>query len=99
MKRAPGILPLAALAATLALPALAHAAARSGSQVYAEACVVCHATGREGAPRVGDRKAWAARAARGLSSLTDAALAGVRRMPPHGGHLDITDLEIRRAIA
>ena len=38
-------------------------------------------------------------AERGLSSLTDTALAGVRRMPPHGGHLHITDLEIRRAIA
>ena len=48
---------------------------------------------------VGDRKAWAPRAARGLSGLTQTALTGLRKMPPHGGKLDITDLEIRRAIA
>jgi cytochrome c5 len=93
------VLPLAALVAALCIPARADAAARDGKQVYSETCAVCHATGREGAPRVDDKKAWARRAERGLSSLTETALAGVRRMPPHGGHLDITDLEIRRAIA
>lgn len=82
------------------LPAAVGAAPeRSGRQVVEEQCIVCHGAGLDGAPRIGDAKAWARRATRGLSSLTDNALAGVRRMPPHGGKLSLTDLEIKRAIA
>jgi cytochrome c5 len=87
---------IAALVAA-SLPA-AVAADREGSQVYTRNCAVCHAQGREGAPRVGDAKAWSKLSARGLSSLTESALAGVRKMPPHGGKLDLSDLDVRRAI-
>ena len=72
---------------------------RDGKQVYDETCATCHAQGREGAPRVGDAKAWSKLSDRGLTSLTESALAGVRKMPPHGGKLDTSDLEIKRAIA
>jgi len=91
---------LAALA-TLACPLAADSAtpARDGRQVYDATCSTCHATGREGAPMVGDKKAWAKRAERGLSGLTQTAMTGLRKMPPHGGKLDITDSEIKRAIA
>ena len=71
---------------------------RDGKLVYDETCATCHAQGREGAPRVGDAKAWSKLSERGLTSLTGSALAGVRKMPPHGGKLDTSDLEIRRAI-
>src|SRR6187402_822959 len=93
-------LALAALA-TIACPFAAHAAtpARDGRQVYEATCSTCHATGREGAPTVGDKKAWAKLAERGLSGLTQTAMTGLRKMPPHGGKLDITDVEIKRAIA
>jgi cytochrome c5 len=92
---------LLALAITAALAgATAHAAApRSGKQVVDEQCAACHATGRDGAPKIGDTKAWARRADAGLSALTASALTGVRKMPPHGGKLNVTDLEIERAIA
>jgi len=89
----------AALAAALCLPAAATGAARDGRQVYDATCSMCHATGREGAPALGDKKAWAKRAERGLSGLTQTAMTGLRKMPPHGGQLDITDIEIKRAIA
>src|SRR5262249_43521167 len=56
-------------------------------------------TGANGAPRIGDAKAWAARSKAGLASLTRTALEGVRKMPPHGGKLDLSDLEVSRAIA
>jgi cytochrome c5 len=78
-----------------------HAAApgeRTGKEVVETFCVECHGTGADGAPRIGDAKAWAPRAKRGLTGLTDSALAGVRKMPPHGGTLQINDLEIKRAI-
>ena len=72
---------------------------RSGKEVVQAFCVECHGSGANGAPRIGDAKAWKPRAARGLSSLTANAIAGVRKMPPHGGTLQINDLEIKRAIA
>jgi cytochrome c5 len=90
-----------AVAATMASPLAATAAApaREGRLVYEATCATCHAVGREGAPKVGDKKAWAKRAERGLSGLTQTAMTGLRKMPPHGGKLDLTDLEIKRAIA
>jgi cytochrome c5 len=93
------LLPLAVVAAAFCLPAAAQPSARDGKQVVTEVCALCHATGRDGAPAIGDKKAWARRAERGLTGLTQTAIAGLRKMPPHGGKLDITDLEIRRAIA
>lgn len=91
----------AALLASLAGPA-AHATMpgeRSGQEVVELTCASCHKTGFEGAPRIGDAKAWEKRTAKGLSSLTGSALEGVRRMPPHGGNLGLTDTELKRAIA
>jgi cytochrome c5 len=94
---------LAFLCVALALPLAMHAAddvrpARSGKQVVDEVCIKCHGSGAQGAPRIGDDKAWKARAARGLSSLSQNALKGIRNMPPHGARLDLTDLEMKRAI-
>ena len=78
---------------------MAQGTERSGKQVVEAVCAGCHAKGASGAPRIGDRKAWSKRTAQGLSSLTDHALKGVREMPSHGGKLDLTDLEIGRAVA
>lgn len=89
-----------ALAASIALPpdARAQGAEQSGKDVVDAVCSKCHATGAQGAPRIGDRPAWSKRASQGLSRLTDHALKGIRQMPAHGGSPDLTDLEIKRAI-
>jgi cytochrome c5 len=71
---------------------------RSGKEVVESLCVSCHGTGANGAPKIGDRKAWAARSAQGLGSLTQHALNGIRQMPPHGGNSGLSDTEIERAI-
>lgn len=71
---------------------------RSGKEVVDHVCAACHATGKDGAPKIGDHKAWEAREKRGLSALTATALEGVRKMPPHGGSLSLNDVEIKRAI-
>jgi cytochrome c5 len=89
----------AAVALAWAVSAPASAADRSGNEVVDQVCAACHAAGTDGAPKIGDKKAWDKRAKRGLSSLTKTALEGVRKMPPHGGKLDLTDLEIKRAVA
>lgn len=72
---------------------------RSGAEVVASVCAVsCHGTGEQGAPRIGDERAWAPRAAQGLSALSAHALQGIRNMPAHGGDMSLSDIEIERAI-
>ena len=94
---------LAAALVALALSAVATAAAAqsgqlSGKEVVEASCAKCHATGANGAPKIGDRKAWASRSSQGLSGLTEHALKGIREMPAHGGNLTLSDFEIKRAV-
>lgn len=87
------------LAAGLGDPAAAATGgARTGKQVVESTCVSCHGSGANGAPKIGDQAAWKGRAAQGLSGLTRHALDGIRGMPAHGGNLNLTDLEIARAV-
>jgi cytochrome c5 len=71
---------------------------RSGKEVVDHVCAACHASGVNGAPRIGDAKAWEARSRRGVSALTANAMEGVRKMPAHGGSMSLNDTEIKRAI-
>ncbi len=90
-----------ALSLTYALalpPVRAQGDERSGKDVVDTICAACHATGVEGAPKIGDREAWSERASQGLSNLTLHALDGIRKMPAHGGRPDLSDLEIARAV-
>lgn len=89
---------LLALALPLAMGDARAEGNRSGAEVVDAACAACHRTGENEAPRIGDQQAWAALAARGLTGLTDSALAGIRDMPAHGGDMTLSDIEIERAI-
>jgi len=84
--------------ACAAASAGAEGTERTGKQVVQESCIACHGTGNAGAPRIGDRKAWAKLSARGLTSLRESALQGIREMPAHGGKPTLSDTEIARAI-
>jgi len=90
---------VALAAPVVSYEAIAQGAERSGKDVVETVCITCHGTGAQGAPRIGDKKAWSKRASQGLTSLTDHALKGIRQMPAHGGNPGLTDLEIARAIA
>ena len=87
----------AAFAGALALPAWADPD-RPGKEIFNEVCSACHGTGANGAPRVGDQKAWQARYANGLTTLSQHAIDGIRNMPSHGGKMTLTNLEIERAV-
>jgi cytochrome c5 len=76
----------------------AQTAERSGKAVVEASCFACHGSGANGAPKIGDKNAWAKRAAQGLTGLTANALKGIRQMPPHGGNPSLSDTEIERAI-
>ena len=74
----------------------------SGQQVFAQVCRTCHETGLAGAPKAGDKAAWAPRIAEGENTLVQHAIAGYQGktgvMPPKGGNPDLTDDEVHRAV-
>ena len=69
-----------------------------GKNVYEKACYACHATGAAGAPKLGDKVAWAPRIEKGLDALLDTAIEGKGAMPPRGACMDCSDAEMRAAI-
>jgi cytochrome c5 len=90
---------IAALAISFLLSSTwSWAADRSGKEVVGAVCSNCHATGKIGAPKIGDRNAWDKRTSQGLTTLTQHALNGIRKMPAHGGNPELSNLEIGRAI-
>lgn len=74
----------------------------SGKRIYEASCQACHGAGIAGAPKVGDRAAWAPRLAQGQSVLVNNAIAGVQGktgvMPARGGST-ASDADIKAAVA
>ena len=103
---APAAAPAAAAAATVvaaaATPkaaAAAPAGAVDGEAVYKKACAACHASGAAGAPKSGDKAAWAPRIKKGEDALVASVIKGLGVMPPRGGNPTLTDADIRAAVA
>lgn len=73
-----------------------------GEAVYNQACVACHGAGIAGAPKLGDKAAWAARIAQGMDTLHMHSLQGYQGkagyMPPKGGRTDLSDQSILNAV-
>ena len=74
----------------------------TGEQVYGQVCKTCHEAGLAGAPKLGDKAAWAARIAQGESVMAQHAIAGFQgkagAMPAKGGNTELTDGEVHRAV-
>jgi cytochrome c5 len=82
-----------------AAPAKATAAGRAeGEKIYQSSCVACHASGVAGAPKAGDKAAWAPRLQAGMNALYANALKGKGAMPPRGGNLALADAEVKAAV-
>jgi cytochrome c5 len=92
------IIIFAAVGAATFQGAKAQRADRTGKEVVDSVCATCHATGAQGAPKIGDVQAWSKRASQGLTALTQHAINGIRQMPAHGGSPNVTDFEIERAV-
>jgi cytochrome c5 len=58
--------------------------AKAGKMIFDNYCKDCHVTGERGAPKVGDKAAWAARIKKGELILTEHAFYGHRKMPMFG---------------
>lgn len=86
------------VAAAAPVPVATSAASRSGEEVYAAHCHVCHATGLNDAPKLADAAAWAPRLAKGAEALLKVTKEGLNTMPPMGTCMNCTDAELRAAI-
>ena len=95
----PATAPAAAPAAAAAAPAVASVDA--GKNTYNAACVACHGAGIAGAPKLGDKTAWAARIKQGDAVLYDHAIKGFQGkagvMPPKGGST-ASDTDVKAAV-
>jgi cytochrome c5 len=70
-----------------ATPASGSAAAvpTTGEEAFKQVCSACHGAGINGAPKAGDKAAWAPRIAQGKETLYHDAINGKGAMPPKGG--------------
>ena len=71
--------------------------ANAGKQLYDTICTACHAAGVLGAPKTGDKAAWAPRIAKGKEALYTSALKGKNTMPPKGGS-NAPDADVKAAV-
>ena len=71
----------------------------TGDQVYGQICKTCHDAGLAGAPKLGDKAAWAKVVAQGEKLSFEHAINGIRAMPARGGNADLSDDEVKRAVA
>ncbi|HZX32873.1 MAG TPA: c-type cytochrome [Rhodocyclaceae bacterium] len=81
-----------------AAPAAAAGAPKDGATVFNTVCGACHNTGAAGAPKAGDKAAWAPRIAQGKETLYKSALNGKNAMPPKGGVASLSDAEVKAAV-
>jgi cytochrome c5 len=80
------------------------AAPTNGKELFEQVCSACHGQGIAGAPKAGDKAAWAARIAEGKATLYQHALNGYQGgpgggvMPPKGGRPDLPDALIKQGV-
>jgi cytochrome c5 len=90
-----------AASAAPAAPATAAPAVDAGKTLFSSACVACHGAGVAGAPKVGDKAAWAPRIAQGNNVLYEHAIKGFQGkagvMPPKGGS-GAPDADVKAAV-
>lgn len=73
-------------------------ASDAGKKTYDSSCMACHATGAAGAPKLGDKAAWAPRIAAGEDSLLTSVINGKNAMPPKGACIACSDADLKAAV-
>ncbi len=76
---------------------VAAAAGGAAPALYGQVCSACHAAGVAGAPKFGDKAAWATRVGAGVDALTASVIKGKNAMPPKGGST-ASDAEIKTVV-
>ena len=83
------------------LIAAGNAAAQAkGDDIYKKTCAVCHDQGIAGAPKLGDKAAWAPRIKQGKEALYTVGLKGKpgTGMVAKGGNSSLSDADVKAAV-
>ena len=97
MAPAAAVAPVAALAVVAAADPAKAEAAGAVPALYTQICQTCHLASVAGAPKLGDKAAWAPRLAQGVDGLTASVIKGKGAMPPKGGSAG-SDAEIKAVV-
>lgn len=71
--------------ASVTVASVSVSAEQTPKQLYANACMACHASGVAGSPKVGDKLAWQDRMGGGIDAIVTSAINGIGAMPANGG--------------
>lgn len=89
-------------AAKAAAAQVAYGGTTDGKTIFGNLCHSCHETGVGGAPKVGDKSAWAPRVAEGIETLIKHATEGYTGksgvMPAKGGNPSLNDAQIKATV-
>ncbi|MBI1423747.1 MAG: c-type cytochrome [Gammaproteobacteria bacterium] len=102
VKNAKPAKPAKAAAAPAATASAGGSDIAHGKQIYSGTCFACHGTGAAGAPKAGDKAAWAEHVAKGLPTLYTHAIHGFTgkkgMMPAKGGNAGLSDDDVKAAV-
>lgn len=91
----------ASAAATTTTATATQVSADAGEKLFGSVCTTCHTAGLMGAPKFGDKAAWAPRIAQGKETLYKHAIGGFQGkngvMPAKGGS-QASDDEVKAAV-
>lgn len=93
------IKPVAEVVVASAEAPAAGGPAKSADEIVSTTCAACHGMGVMGAPKIGDKGAWAPRIAQGYETLVKHAVEGIRAMPAKGGNAGLSNEEVASAVA
>jgi len=86
----------------VAMFGLASSAFADGKATFQQTCFACHGTGAAGAPKAGDKAAWAMHIAKGKETLYKHAINGFKGtkgfMPAKGGNAGLSDDAVKAAV-
>lgn len=71
----------------------------SGEQLVTTHCQHCHASGKDGAPRLGNMDDWAPRLSQGLDTLVQSSIRGHNAMPARSGMNNLSDADMKAAVS
>ena len=76
------------------------AAQAKGADVYKKACAACHDQGIAGAPKTGDKAAWAPRIKQGKEALYTVGIKGKpgTAMMAKGGAASLSDADVKASV-
>lgn len=82
----------------MAPPTVSSSGVGKVEEIYSSSCSVCHASGAAGAPKLGDKDAWAPRIKSGSEILYNSAIQGKKAMPPKGGNISLSNEDVKAVV-